>query len=135
MIEQMTYIADDGTVFYEEEECRIHEWKNKIDDMKSRDLLILDCDKQPCYFNPADAHYVLAKTNEAVAVLIDIFDYYDMGLPWWNKIWADEGLTSDHTMWVRDEQSDCWYSYVYLERLRLETINTCEDVKQIMGMA
>ena len=130
----MTYIADDGTVFYDEEECRIHEWKNKIDDMKSGDILILDFFKQPCYFNPAEAYYVLAKTDEAFAVLVDIFNYYDESLPWWNKIWEDEGLTSDRTMWVRSEQNDCWYSYIYLERLRLETINTCENVKQIMGM-
>lgn len=127
----MTYIADDGTVFYDEEECLIYEWKNKIDDMKSGDLLVLDCDKQPCYFSPADAYYVVTRTDEAVNLLKEIFDYYDECCPWNNKEWGDPGCTSDSIAWVRNEEE--WCSYYYFDSLRRSIIDTCNTIEQIMG--
>lgn len=131
MIEQMTYIADDGTVFYDEEECLIHEWKNKIDDMKSGDLLILDHDKQPCYFAPEDAYYVVTRTEEAVNLLKEIFEYYDECCPWINKEWGDPGCISDSLAWVKNDEE--WRSYDYLDSLRRSIIDTCNTIEQIMG--
>lgn len=131
MIEQMTYIADDGTVFYDEEECLIHEWKNKIDDMKSGDLLVLDCNKQPCYFAPEDAYYVVTRTDEAVNLLKEIFDYYDECCPWNNKEWHDPGDISNSIAWVKNDKE--WRSYDYLDSLRRSIIDTCDTIEQIMG--
>lgn len=134
MIEQMTYIADDGTVFYDEEECLIHEWKNKIDDMKSGDLLILDYDKQPCYFAPVDAYYVVTKTEEAANLLKEIFSYYDECCPWDYTEWDDPGSISDSVAWVKNGNYSKWCSYDYLDSLRKNIINTCDTIKQIMGV-
>lgn len=131
MIEQMTYIADDGTVFYDEEECLIHEWKNKIDDMKSGDLLILDHDIQPCYFAPEDAYYVVTRTEEAVNLLKEIFEYYDELCPWNNKEWGDPGCISDSIARVKNNEE--WHSYDYLDSLRRSIIYTCDTIEQIMG--
>lgn len=131
MIEQMTYIADDGTVFYDKEECLIYEWKNKIDDMKSGDLLILDRDKQPCYFAPEDAYYVVTRTEEAVNLLEEIFDYYKEYCPWVNKEWGDPGCISDSIAWVKNDEE--WRSYDYLNSLRRNIIDTCDTIEQIMG--
>ena len=133
MTEQMTYIADDGTVFYDEEECLIYEWKNKIDDMNSGDLLILDYDKQPCYFTPADAYYVVTRTEEAAELLKEIFEYYRECCPWINKEWGDPGDIYDSIAWVKND--DEWRSYDHLDSLRRDIINTCDTIEQIMGMA
>ena len=132
MTEQMTYIADDGTVFYDEEECLIYEWKNKIDDMKSGDLLILDYDQHPCYFTPAHAYYVVTRTDEAVDLLKEIFDYYDETCPWNYKEWNDPGTISDSVAWIKNKDNSEWYSYYYLDSLRRNIINTCNTMEQIM---
>lgn len=130
MIEQMTYIANDGTVFYDEEKCLLHEWKNRIDDMGADNLLILNQCCEPCFFTPCDAYYVWAKTEEALDLLKEIFNYYDEGFPWWHKVWADEGSVSD--LWIRDENGTTWYSHLYLEAMRKRLTDIGDTINQIM---
>lgn len=132
MIEQMTYIADDGTVFYDKEECVQYEWKNRIDDMRLGDLLILNCDREPCYFSPEEACYVMARTDEAIEVLREIFDFYDENLPWLSKVWEDPATINSFTMWVRDGADECWSSYIYLTSLREKIVNTCNTIEELM---
>ena len=108
MREEIRWIAEDGTIFDDEAECREYEWKESTASatfaLLSDSFKILPVDNTGSY---EDCWYIYLPTEKSVRQLVQCWntDLISVGLPDpFLNIWdVDTGL------WAYDTDDDSWY--------------------------
>ena len=107
MTEIHLYVADDGTEFEDEEECRRHEAGCQAQGLKGR-VVLLDENFRPIHLSDLsqweNAWFIYAKDIQALLDLSDIWDWDLTGMSPPRFLFADKpGL------FAYDETIDGWY--------------------------
>lgn len=118
MIERVSYIADDGTTFEEEDECLEYE-RTLMLKKYERDIHMWDSEFQPIPITDSRAldkvYYLACDTAEAVEVMNNWFEY--MGYP--SPFESDKGfaeMAGRHYYWQDDDE---WHEADYfIEKVR-----------------
>lgn len=108
MIERVSYIADDGTTFEDEDECLEYE-RTLMLKKYEHDIHMWDCEFQPIPITDSQAldkvYYLTCDTAEAVEVMHNWFEYMGYSSPF-------EGNESFYAMAGRQYyymDNDQWY--------------------------
>ena len=118
MIERVSYIADDGTAFEDEDECLEYE-RTLMLKKYERDIHMWDSEFQPILITDSQAldkvYYLTCDTAEAVEVMNNWFEY--MGYP--SPFEGDKGfaeMAGRHYYWQDDDE---WHEADYfIEKVR-----------------
>lgn len=107
MREEIRWIAEDGTIFEDEDECREYEWKESTASatfvLLSDSFKVLPVDETGSY---ADCWYIYLPTEKSVRQIVQCWDTDILGeyLPDPFNSWSvDTGL------WAYDTDDNSWY--------------------------
>lgn len=108
MIERVSYVADDGTAFEDEDECLEYEC-NLMLQKHEHDIHMWDNEFQPISITDSQAldkvYYLTCDTAEAVEVVNDWFESLNYSSPFeGDKDFAD--MAGHHYYW---QDNDEWY--------------------------
>lgn len=114
MTEMTIYIADDGTSFEDEWDCRHYEWQQNFEDGKPL-FQMLDVGKDRLDPMDAesyeDAYFLFFSTHEAIQQCQEVWDcdMVDAYVPYFLNPSRHHHTEIDCGLWAYDENTEEWY--------------------------